>query len=137
MKFTIPGIPQAKARVRLTKSGFAYTPKETKNYEVFVKECFINAYPEYTRLEGLIEVNIKCYFPRPKAHYRTGKFSNELKEKAPTFHTNTPDLDNVVKSVLDGVNKIAFVDDSQVYKLSAIKGYTNGNPRVEVEIIGE
>ena len=36
------------------------------------------------------------------------------------FHTQKPDLDNLEKAILDGLNRIAFADDSQValvYKL--------------------
>jgi Holliday junction resolvase RusA-like endonuclease len=43
-----------------------------------------------------------------------------------------PDLDNVVKAIKDGCNKVAWKDDSQVIDLVAKKRY--GMPRVEVAI---
>ena len=56
-----------------------------------------------------------------------GKFSNNA------WATKKPDSDNIVKIVLDGLNKVAYHDDSQVCKLSFEKKYSK-IPRVEVKI---
>ena len=47
--------------------------------------------------------------------------------------TKKPDLDNVLKAVLDGLNGIAFVDDSQVVAITVRKKYTL-TPSVAVAI---
>ena len=39
--------------------------------------------------------------------------------------TKRPDVDNLVKAVLDGLNGIAFKDDCQVVEVHATKGYTS------------
>lgn len=39
--FTIYGKAVAKARPRVTKSGYAYTPKTTKEFEAKVKEAYL------------------------------------------------------------------------------------------------
>ncbi len=44
-----------------------------------------------------------------------------------------PDTDNILKSILDPLNGIAYHDDSQVCKISGLKIYGE-NPRVEVTI---
>ena len=44
-----------------------------------------------------------------------------------TPHTSRPDLDNLVKSVSDGLNGVAFRDDSQITELRAIKQYHSGD----------
>lgn len=44
-----------------------------------------------------------------------------------------PDLDNVVKLILDSLNKIVYADDKQVVGILARKQYSS-NPRVEVKI---
>lgn len=42
MKIIIPGEPKGKARPRMsTKTGAAYTPKKTIEYENWVKECYL------------------------------------------------------------------------------------------------
>ena len=45
--------------------------------------------------------------------------------------TKKPDVDNVVKSIFDGLNKVAFKDDTQIVELHCSKRYSY-TPRVEV-----
>ena len=72
--------------------------------------------------------------PRPKHHYRTGKFAKELKGycKDIIYHSNKPDLDNLVKLICDILQPQIIKDDSQVCVLQAEKRY--GEPRTEVTI---
>ena len=44
-----------------------------------------------------------------------------------------PDIDNVIKSILDALNGVAYHDDTQVVAVFAEKYYSD-TPRVEVEI---
>ena len=68
---------------------------------------------------------LEFYMPRPKNHYRTGKYSNELKPKAPHIHTKVPDVDNLSKFILDAMNAVFYDDDSQVVGLMSHKEYCN------------
>lgn len=124
----IPGEPTAKARPRHTGK-FVYTPEKTKNYEVLVKTLFIEKYGS-VMLEGYVEAVITAYFSIPKS---TSKKKREKMVIGEILPTKKPDLDNIAKSILDALNKIAFVDDSHVTKLVAEKYYSE-NPRVEVFI---
>ena len=63
--------------------------------------------------------------PRPKSHFRTGKYYGMLKNTAPLHHVKTPDLDNLVKFVLDAMNKVFYVDDSQVTEIITTKEYSD------------
>ena len=74
-------------------------------------------------LEGQIMLFATFYMPRPKKHFRTGKYANILKDGVPEYHTNTPDLDNLEKFVLDAYQGKFFKNDSQVVKLSSEKVY--------------
>ncbi len=47
--------------------------------------------------------------------------------------TKKPDADNIIKIILDGLNKVAFYDDAQVCKLYFEKRYAK-IPRVEITI---
>ena len=54
---------------------------------------------------------------RPKNHYRTGKYADQIKEKWITLsHTKKPDIDNLVKFVMDSLSGINgfFLDDNQI-----------------------
>lgn len=48
--------------------------------------------------------------------------------------TKKPDLDNIVKIVMDGLNKTAYSDDKQVVILTAGKKYSD-EPHVTVEVL--
>ena len=39
-------------------------------------------------------------------------------------HTKKPDLDNMAKTVLDALNGLAYIDDSQIYSLTLFKTYS-------------
>jgi len=80
-----------------------------------------------------LEVTIDLLFPRPKAHYRTGKYSHELKLNAPTWHTTKPDSDNLAKFVMDALNKLFWRDDSIICILNIYKRYSE-TPRTEITI---
>ena len=45
-----------------------------------------------------------------------------------------PDCDNVVKIVLDSLNKIAYDDDKQVVELTVLKRWTFDNERIKFEM---
>jgi len=45
------------------------------------------------------------------------------------------DADNLLKSVMDGLNKICWKDDAQIISLTAEK--LQGTPRLEIEILPE
>ena len=124
----IPGEPMAKARPRFTGK-FVYTPAKTVNYEVLIKELFIEKYGS-AMIDGYINANIAAYFSIPKS---TSKKKRDGMIRGVILPTKKPDLDNIAKIILDSLNKIAFVDDSYVTRLSVEKYYSE-KPRVEVFI---
>jgi len=66
-------------------------------------------------IEGPIEVAIEFRFRRPKAHYRSGARSTELRPDAPKWHVAKPDRDNAEKATLDALTDSGvWRDDSQV-----------------------
>jgi len=63
------------------------------------------------------EVVIDFVFSRPKSHLRKAGLAKD----APRLPR--PDLDNMAKAVLDSLNGVAWVDDSQVSRLVVEKSY--------------
>lgn len=129
MKLTIQGKVQAKQRVRLGRYS-RYTPEQTKNYENWVKLSFINQYPNFKPLENELVVSIKAYFEIPKS---VSKKKREQMLKGSIRPTIKPDLDNIAKSILDALNKLAYVDDKQIVFLEVEKFYDE-SPRVELMV---
>ena len=73
---------------------------------------------------------VTFYFLRPKNHYRTGRFSGELKPTAPMIYDKKPDLDKLIRGVGDSLKSAGvYVDDSQVVRWIAAKEYAS--PTVE------
>jgi len=118
IKFEIQGTPQGKQRARVTKHG-TYTPQKTKDYEKLVGWSYKAAGGKM--MEGGVTLNIVAYFKIPKSR----------EEEELGFHLQRPDLDNIIKSVKDGLNGVAYKDDSQVYGIYALKMWS-WSSRVEV-----
>lgn len=128
--FTVVGKPRAKQRPRLTKSGHAYTPQETINYENWVKQCFLDQCEGQRMLEDELVAELVAIYPIPKSKSKRVKEEMEQDNIRPT---SKPDLDNIAKSILDALNGIAYQDDSQIVKLSVEKKYGD-EPMVKVKI---
>lgn len=114
-QLTIDGVPVAKGRPRLGRYG-TYTPKKTQEYEEYVKACWVSKYGAIQPSEQPLEVYIVFYMPMGKSW--TKRKTEEYKGR---LHTNKPDIDNLVKAVLDGLNGVAYKDDKQIGTLSVVK----------------
>lgn len=128
-QLTIDGVPVAKGRPRLGRYG-TYTPKKTQEYEEYVKMCWVAKYGSIQPSEQSLEVNIVFYLPIPKSvnkKQRAEMLDGRIK------HTKKPDIDNLIKSVLDALNGIAYSDDSKIIKVAAEKQYSE-KPRTEIQI---
>ena len=78
-------------------------------------------------LTGAVAVSVTFMLPRPKGHYRTGRNAHLLRDGAPKRPAGTPDLDKLVRAVLDGLTEgCAWKDDGQVVTLIAQKLYAAG-----------
>jgi Holliday junction resolvase RusA-like endonuclease len=62
--------------------------------------------------------------PYPKKYFRTGKFKGQLKANAPEKFINRPDIDNLLKFVMDAGNKVLWHDDCQIWKVTMEKIYS-------------
>lgn len=131
IQFTVPGEPVGKARPRVKRNGYTYTPKKSKDYENLVKQCCIISCPE--RKAGYSEnigVVIKAYFGIAKSDSKSKKARKASGALRPT---KKPDSDNITKAILDALNGVAYLDDSHVVELKVEKWFSE-EPRVEVKV---
>ncbi len=133
IQIVIDGEPKGKGRPRMsTKTGRAYTPKDTASYENWVKLCYQEqSNGEYFEVEPL-RARINCYYSIPKSDSKKKK---EEKAEGVLRPTKKPDLDNVAKIILDSLNSIAYKDDSQIVELEINKYYAE-SARVEILLSG-
>lgn len=107
-KLTIPGNPIPKGRPRFA-DGRAHTPQRTRDYEETVK-TWVALFWQEEPTEVLLFVSLRFY--------------RDSKRRA--------DFDNLTKSVLDGMQGVVFVDDSQIKEAHIRIEVDRDNPRVEV-----
>lgn len=130
IRFEILGQPIAKARPRVTRTGHAYTPSKTINYEALVKYTYQSFYGHREPISGHIEAHILAIFPIPKSYSK--KKTAELLAGRNNYDKK-PDCDNLAKTILDALNGLAYKDDSQVTVLCIAKEYGT-QPKVIVEL---
>jgi crossover junction endodeoxyribonuclease RusA len=105
------------------------------NYRADVKEAAREALEGRPPWAGPISLSVFFMMRRPRSHWGSGRNVGRLKPNAPEFHTFKPDVDKLLRSTLDALTGLCFVDDSQVCKLIAVKAYANHElPRVEITV---
>jgi len=122
INFIIPGKPKALKRPRFSR-GRTYDPMANDKKKTWMQ---IAKYRPKLPFAGNIYIKLIFYMPRPKTHFKTGKKSHILKDGIPEYHSFRPDIDNLIKYVLDciqGENGF-IVDDSQVCMIQAEKVYS-------------
>ena len=134
MKLVInePPIPQSRPRFD-SRNKRAYEKSNIKSYKQRIGYIARKEFKKPIERDTPLEINMKFYMPIPKYLSKVKKNRLTL-EKEVKHVTKKPDLDNLLKAVLDGLNGIAYFDDGQVVKLSVEKVYSF-NPRMEIEIL--
>lgn len=130
-RFEIEGEPKGKERARTVMQGgkvHSFTPKATKTYEAQVKAAFEECGGKMHETAA-IKISVEAYYTIPKS--KTGAARERvIVEDRPQ---KKPDIDNVVKIICDGLNGVAYKDDSQVVEISAAKHWaTDDKPCVLV-----
>jgi len=131
--FVVDGKPVPKGRPRFNKmTGKIYTPAATVRAEKNIRwnifqQCASqqNHYKDYT---GMVNVTIMFWMPFPSHLRKKEKIEGEGR---PIIIR--PDLDNLIKLVLDAMNGFMYKDDNQVSGIEAVK-LQSANPRTFVEV---
>lgn len=128
------GIPRGQGRPRATaRRGFASVYKDpvTRKYEASITKLAKVLMGDRAPLEGPLSVSMRFRMPIPKSASKRMKIAMAAGEVA---HTSKPDTSNMIKAVEDALNKVVFVDDSQIVRSFAQKGYAE-KPGVDVHIL--
>ena len=135
---------------RLKKSMTIYNPSAAmqKTFGNYVKAILSNAniqdcakkYPVYNE-NFSIEINIMFHMKRPLKHFINGCVDRGLKQTAPHgYMKRKPDVDNLVKFLLDALIGVVYNDDMQVVSLNAMKIWDDkqantGSTKVRVKVV--
>jgi crossover junction endodeoxyribonuclease RusA len=108
----VPGEPTGKQRPRLGK-GRVYTPSKTKTFEKMVKYfALAKGYKGMIKAGDLCKVKIDAYVKGRKR----------------------PDLDNIIKSVLDGLQGVVYKNDNQVISIIAKIFINSGEDKTLISV---
>ena len=125
--FTIPSSPVPKSRPRFnTNTGRAFTDDKTRIFENIVSLAY-GARHYFD--DSYIRIRMKFKFEVPKSYSKKKRIEALEGKIRPT----KADIDNYIKSVLDGLNGKAFKDDRYIYAILAEKKYSE-EASIEVSI---
>ena len=131
--FHVEGTPKPKKRPRFRQfNGIvqSYTDKGTREYEDHVRLTSQTAMGTTEPIETAVGVYLYIRLPIPKSHpKKRTEDCLEGREKP----IKKPDIDNLAKSLLDGMNGVVFKDDSQIVSLHCTKVYSN-EPGVDIMV---
>lgn len=130
MTVKVYGRPKGKARPRFA-NGHAYTPKATRDYEKMIGACYLEQ--DGRKFDGKISLEVKAVFKIPESWSKKKKWETINEGKRPECR---PDIDNIVKVVMDGLNGIAYGDDAQVVEIKASKSYGHGYEGLLITVEG-
>lgn len=119
VELIIPGVPQPKGRPRFTRTGRAFTDAKTLAAEQSVLAVWLTTVGQRPPHEGPVAIQAEFHYV-PPASWPKWRRAMALEGLWP--HTGRPDLDNLVK-ILDGLNGVAWHDDSQIHHFAARKAY--------------
>jgi Holliday junction resolvase RusA-like endonuclease len=132
-EFVVRGKPQPKGSMRMVvPRGFTRAMLTSDNPRLSAWERIVSVAARKAmgaRHPSLlaIGVDLRFYLPRPKAHYRLGRYADELRPHAPKLPTaQRDDVDKLARGVLDALTDIVWRDDGQVAELTARKAFADG-----------
>lgn len=122
LSFEVKGEVVGKGRPRFTTQGGyvrTYEPKKTKDYESLIAREYTKKYRNFVSDKAL-RVGVYIYVKPAESISNKKKTSFLNNEFMPT---KKPDVDNVIKCVLDALNNVAYHDDTQVVEQAVKKRF--------------
>lgn len=144
--FDVPGDPIAQPRHRSDERGRIYTPGTADAWKDQVRASCVEALALTTGVgslpgDGPFLLGLEFRFARPKSHWRTGRYAGRLRDRAPRFHTQKPDFDNLAKAATDALGAwkdlppLVWFDDAAVVGSYVVKSWAGRGERSGVRVV--
>lgn len=132
--FEVPGEPRGQGRPRLNKhTGTIHKDSESRAYEQKIVAYYRKALGAFRWPDtGFVAVEVTAVYPIPKGSSKAAVAGMQSGKILPS---RKPDIDNVLKAVLDALNGVAYKDDSRVVAVCARKIY-GLEPKLVIEMKG-
>jgi len=121
--FTVPIAPVGKERPRVTRRNgmvVTYTPKKTITAENAIR--FMALANRLVRMEGPLKLDLICSMEPPASMSQKKRLA--LMEKPMEGY---PDVDNLLKLVMDALQGLVYKNDKSVVQASVLKKYGERN----------
>lgn len=133
-EFTVPGDPRGKGRPRFFRAGAhvgTYPDDKTAAYENLICMAFRAAFPGHQPISGtVLDLGLLIFIRIPKS---ASQRKRQMMLDGRLRPGKKPDSSNILKAVEDGLNGVAYRDDSQIVDHEIHKRYST-EPRLEVTI---
>lgn len=133
VEITLPGLPRGKGRPRFSSRGGrvrTYTDEKTASFEGALRMAGAVAMGDREPLACALAADVTAVFPIPDSWSKTKRDAALAGAVRPT---GKPDVDNIAKAALDGLNGIAYRDDAQIVRATVTKRYGT-NPETVIVI---
>ena len=114
--FHVPGVPAPQGSKNAYRRGnkvvLVESSKKVKPWRAAVAQAATIAYLRTEPIDGPVAVEIDFHLPRPKSL-----------PKRVIWMVKKPDLDKLIRSTLDALSGIAYIDDNRVTRIVADKHY--------------
>ncbi len=121
--FFVPGRPRPQGSMKFISKGGRSFPVTNKKLEAWRAD--VKLFAEDVMAGRMVYdgcgLSLAFTFCRPKNQYRTGKFSHLLRDDSPDRMLKMPDIDKLVRGILDALTGVVFADDCEVDRVGAVK----------------
>ncbi len=128
VKFEVPGKPVSWARAGSNGSR-RFTPPEQAKYKDRLKNI-ARKHCDHPH-EGPVVLKVSAFFPIPKSWPKWKQHAATVGLIRPS---SKPDVDNVLKMVMDALNEVAYKDDALIVNAEVCAWYQK-NPYVDVDVV--
>lgn len=127
-QFEVPGNPKPQARLGRSASGNIYDPckPQKREFQAIARQevSFNDDTPRPLYQNMYLRMTVNFRMQRPLSHFvGRNRDSMELTDTAPLFVTTRVDIDNLLKFVMDALDKEFYPDDSKIAIVVADKLY--------------
>lgn len=113
-------------------NGKTWTPQETKDAEAEVAMAYVAATQKAGgKRKAPAGVPVKV---RVRINRRLSAKASRIKDVVAEVDTRKPDVDNVLKTVMDALEGVAYENDSQVVDAHVVRGLATRRKHEEVEV---
>ena len=133
MKIIINEVPMSQSRPRFNSyTKKAYEKADITNYKKRVGYAAKQVIKKPIEKGIALKIDVVFYMQTPKSVSNIKKNAVNLRNEVIRV-TKKPDIDNLLKAILDSLNGIAFDDDNQITDVIMKKRYSL-TPRIEIDI---